>query len=99
MLPIYHINKKNSQVLLNEALQKLITQYSDIWTDIDIHDPGITFLELLCYLKEKQQQTMEKVDDKTILQFAKILQLKRKSVKPEKVYAEIAVKQDIFLPR
>ena len=53
MLPLYHINKKNSQVLLNEALQKLITQYSDIWTDIDIHDPGITFLELLCYLKEK----------------------------------------------
>ncbi|NDO46139.1 baseplate J/gp47 family protein [Clostridium sp. MD294] len=99
MLPLSNLNKKNSQTLLNEALQKLNMQYSDVWTDMDIHDPGITFLELLCYLKEKQQQSMQKIDDKTILQFAKILQLERKSAKPEKVSIEVIVKQDTFLPR
>lgn len=78
MLPLSNLNKKNSQTLLDEALQKLSMQYSDVWTDFDIHDPGITFLELLCYLKEKQQQSMQKIDDKTILQFAKILQLEKK---------------------
>lgn len=99
MLPLSNLNKKNSQTLLDEALQKLSMQYSDVWTDFDIHDPGITFLELLCYLKEKQQQSMQKIDDKTILQFAKILQLEKKIAQPEMVYVEMTVKQDTFLPR
>lgn len=99
MLPLYHFNKKDSQALFHEALQKISVQYNEIWTDFDIHDPGITFLELLCYLKEKQQQSMQRVDDKTILQLARMLQLERKNAQPEKVFLEIKPEKDIFLPR
>ena len=99
MIPLDHMNTKDSKILLNEALQKITLQYHDLWTDFDIHDPGITFLELLCYLKQKQQQSMEKIDDKTILQFARILHIKPKNAQPEKVFVEITTEKDTFLPR
>ena len=39
----------NYQALLDEGI-RLIEQYSsDSWTDYNVHDPGITTLEFLCY--------------------------------------------------
>ena len=99
MIPLDNMNIKDSQTLLHEALQKITLQYHDLWTDFDIHDPGVTFLELLCYLKQNQQQSMEKIDDKTILQFARILHIEPKSAQPEKVFVEMITEKDTFLPR
>ena len=36
-------------LLRNEGLTQLGDLASKLWTDYNVHDPGITFLELLCY--------------------------------------------------
>ena len=99
MLPIPNLNEKNKEMLFEEALQKLKIYGKQIWTDFDIHDPGITILEALCYLKEKQQQSMETIDNKTLLQLAKLLYLNRQGPQPAKTLVEIKVEKNIFLPK
>ena len=99
MLPIPNLNEKNKEMLFEEALQKLKIYGKQIWTDFDIHDPGITILEALCYLKEKQQQSMETIDNKTLLQLAKLLYLNRQGPQPAKTLVEIKVEKIFFYPK
>ncbi len=99
MLPLPNLNEKSKEMLFEEALQKLKIYGREIWNDFDIHDPGITFLELLCYLKEKQQQSMEKMDDKTLLQISRLLGINKKGAKPAQALAEIKTEKDMFLPK
>ena len=40
---------KDYALLRAEGLTKLERLASTVWTDYNVHDPGITFLELLCY--------------------------------------------------
>lgn len=37
------------QGLRREGIERIIALSSDLWTDYNIHDPGITLLEVLCY--------------------------------------------------
>lgn len=99
MLPLPNLNEKSKEMLFEEALQKLKIYGREIWNDFDIHDPGITFLELLCYLKEKQQQSIEKMDDKTLLQISRLLGINKKGAKPAQALAEIKTEKDMFLPK
>ncbi len=35
--------------LRREGIERIIALGSDLWTDFNVHDPGITLLEVLCY--------------------------------------------------
>lgn len=39
----------NFQVLRDIGIDRLQTLSSDLWTDYNLHDPGVTILEVLCY--------------------------------------------------
>jgi Uncharacterized homolog of phage Mu protein gp47 len=43
------------------------------WTNFNVHDPGITLIELLSWLKEMQQYHMDQITDKNKLKFLKLL--------------------------
>src|SRR5262245_50856280 len=44
------LNDSSNYELLRQKGMEYIQQLgSNVWTDYNIHDPGITFLELLCY--------------------------------------------------
>lgn len=46
-----HINTSlDPQYLYNQGIETLIDLSSDLWTDYNKHDPGVTFLEVLSYL-------------------------------------------------
>ena len=52
----------------------LIPQFArESWTDHNVHDPGITFLELFAWLAEMQIYQLNRVTDKNYKKFLKIL--------------------------
>ena len=51
----------------------LIPQFTREWTDHNVHDPGITFLELFAWLAEMQIYQLNRVSDKNYKKFLKIL--------------------------
>jgi len=61
-----------------EKISKLIPE----WTDYNIHDPGITLIELLSWLKEMQQYHLDRITDKNRQKFLKLLGIKLKSITP-----------------
>lgn len=71
-LPQPKLDDKNFQELLEEA-QKLIPIYAPEWTDYNIHDPGITFIELFAWLAEMQMYRLDQITEKNKLKFLKIL--------------------------
>jgi len=48
-LPAVRLDPVDYTVLRKTGIDHLIELGSELWTDFNIHDPGITFLEALCY--------------------------------------------------
>ena len=71
-LPKPQLDDKNFQEFLEEAL-KLIPIYAPQWTDHNLHDPGITFIELFAWLSEMQMYRLDQITEKNRLKFLKIL--------------------------
>lgn len=50
-LPLINLDDKTFEELVAEA-QKRIPLYTDQWTDFNLHDPGVTLIELFAWLTE-----------------------------------------------
>ncbi len=58
------ITALNYQLLREEGLKYIEQLASDIWTDYNTHDPGITILEMLCYaITDLGQRTAFPIED------------------------------------
>lgn len=75
MLPLPVLDDKSFQELLEDAL-KLIPQFTPEWTDYNLHDPGITMIELLAWLTEMQQFYQDQVGEQNYLKFLQLLGIK-----------------------
>ncbi|VVB84818.1 Baseplate J-like protein [uncultured archaeon] len=69
---IANLDDKNFDELVNEA-RSLLARYGSEWTDHNIHDPGITFLELFAWLAEMQIYQLNRVSDSNYLKFLKLM--------------------------
>jgi len=58
---------------LTEFARSLIPRFSPQWTDHNIHDPGMTLLDLLCWLVDQQIYELGFVSDRHILAFGALL--------------------------
>jgi hypothetical protein len=58
--------------LVEEAIKR-IPQYTSEWTDFNLHDPGITIIELLAWLVEMQIFHLDQVTEKHYETFLKLL--------------------------
>ena len=55
-LPVPNLDDKTFEQLIEEA-RALIPRFAPEWTDHNLHDPGITFMELFAWLAEMKKAT------------------------------------------
>ena len=71
-LPIPNLDDKTFEELVEEV-KKLIPIYAPGWTDHNVHDPGITFIELFAWLAEMQIYRLNRVPDRSYRKFLKLM--------------------------
>lgn len=85
MLPFPNLNDQQFEDIMKNALNQT-KKYGNSWKDIDIHDPGVTILELLAFFKEDQQSHINNVGVKSFFKFVELLGLQREVPKPAKTH-------------
>lgn len=71
-LPLPNLDTRRWDDLVAEAVA-LIPRYAPEWTDHNIHDPGITLLELLAYLVEQDIYRVNQIPDRHRLKFLQLI--------------------------
>jgi predicted phage baseplate assembly protein len=74
-LPMLNLDDRTFDQLVDEAIRR-IPVYGPEWTDHNIHDPGITFIELFAWLTEMQLYALNRIEDRNYLKFLKLLGIK-----------------------
>ncbi|MDR0222451.1 MAG: hypothetical protein LBI38_02805 [Oscillospiraceae bacterium] len=72
--------------ILAEATAKLRALAPE-WTDYNTHDPGVTFLEMLCWLTENQRYYLSRITEKHELKYLKLLGTAPISARPARLLA------------
>jgi len=88
-LPAPNLDDKSFDELVEEA-RKLISLHASSWTDHNLHDPGITFTELLAWLTEMQLYSLNRITDRHLLKYLALLGVRPAPAKPAKVDAQIS---------
>ncbi len=70
-LPTQNLDEKLFEELVRDA-RALIPRYSDRWTDHNLHDPGMTFIDLFAWLTEIQRYRLNRVSSKSYHEFLKL---------------------------
>ena len=83
-LPIPNLDDKTFSDLVEEA-KRWIPIYAPEWTDHNVHDPGITLIELFAWLAEMQLYRLNTITEKNKLKFLKLLGVKPKPATAAKV--------------
>jgi predicted phage baseplate assembly protein len=71
-IPNPSIDDKSYQDIVEESKKK-ISVYSKRWTNHNVSDPGITFIELFSWLAESQIYSLNKISLKNYLKFLRLL--------------------------
>ena len=71
-LPIPNLDDKTFDEFVEET-RSLIARFAPEWTDYNIHDPGITFIELFAWLAEMQIYRLNWVTDQNYAKFLKLV--------------------------
>lgn len=87
-LTIPNLDDKTFEDLVREA-RALIPRYAPEWTDHNLHDPGITVMELFAWLAEMQNYRINRVSDANYRTFLGLLGLQPHPVRPAR--AELTV--------
>lgn len=76
VLPKEDLDNKTFEELVKEAVLR-IPIYAPGWTDHNIHDPGITFIELFAWLAEIQLYSMNRISEKSYRKFLKLMGIRK----------------------
>ena len=80
-----NLDDETFEDLVKEA-RLLIPQFArESWTDHNVHDPGITFMELFAWLAEMQIYQLNRVTEKNYMKFLKLIDLSPYDARPAKV--------------
>jgi hypothetical protein len=77
-LPLENLDAKTFEQLVGEA-KKRIPIYAPQWTDHNLHDPGITLIELFAWLMEMQIYRLNKVPDDALWTFLRLMGIQKAS--------------------
>lgn len=80
-LPVPVLDDLDFERLVEEG-RGLIPRYAPAWTDHNIHDPGMTLLDLVAWLVDQQIYQVGFVSDRHIAAFAALLGIRGESAKP-----------------
>ena len=90
MLPVVDLDTETYEEILERA-RRMISGIYPQWTDYNEHDPGITFLQLLSWMKEMQQFHLDQIGNGHKEMYLKLLGMKRRRKKAAHALAEISV--------
>ena len=76
---------------LTEEGRNLIPRYAPEWTDFNIHDPGITLLELFASVTEGDIYTLNRVPERHRRKFLALLGITPRSAVPSRTVAAFAL--------
>ncbi len=99
MLPLPRLDDESFKEIFEDARRQIPGLTSE-WTDFNYHDPGITILQLLSWLKEMQQFYLDGIGDVHTIKYLKLLN--HMPEKARSAYADIhlsGIERDIILPR
>ncbi len=80
-LPVPNLDDLDFDALVEEA-RALIPRYAPEWTDHNVHDPGITLLELVAWLVDQEIYQAGFISDRHIKAFAALLGVQSEYAKP-----------------
>ncbi|AKB18672.1 putative baseplate assembly protein [Methanosarcina sp. WWM596] len=71
-LPKENLDNKAFDDLVKDSISR-IPIYAPGWTDYNVHDPGITFIELFSWLTEMQIYRLNRINDKNYRKYLKLI--------------------------
>src|SRR5256884_3624819 len=71
-LPVPSLDDRRFQDLVNES-KRLVQQRCPEWTDHNVHDPGVTLIELFAWMTEQVIYRLNRVPDKVYVKFLDLL--------------------------
>src|SRR5439155_23691102 len=71
-LPIPNLDDRRFQDLVNES-KRLVQQRCPEWTDHNVHDPGVTLIELFAWMTDQVIYRLNRVPDKAYVKFLELL--------------------------
>lgn len=83
-LPKQNLDDKTFEQLVDEA-RKLIPRYTSLWTDHNLSDPGITFVDLFAWLTEMTLFRINLIRDSHRLKYLKLLGFTPEPAAPAKI--------------
>lgn len=89
MLPVITLDDERFEEIMEKA-RKMIPGLYPEWTDYNYHDPGITMLEMLAWLKEVQQFHMDQIGQYHIRQYLKLLGVEPSHRKPAETLVSVS---------
>lgn len=84
-LPIPNLDDKTFEQLVEEA-RKLIPVHVPEWTNHNLSDPGIAFIDLFAWLTELQLYSLNRISERHYLKYLKMLGVKPYPAAPAGVY-------------
>lgn len=99
MIKLPKLDDQNYYDIVNNARNK-IGKLVPEWTDYNVHDPGITLIELFAWLKEMQQFHLDRITSKNQTKFLKLLGIKNDGRMPSKSKVVFEkCKNEIIIPK
>jgi predicted phage baseplate assembly protein len=71
-LPVPNLDDRRFQDLVDEA-KRLVQQRNPQWTDHNVHDPGVTLIELFAWMADQVIYRLNRVPDKAYVKFLEML--------------------------
>ena len=89
-LALPKLDNRNFDELVREG-QRVIPQQAPQWTDHNIHDPGITLMDLFAWLVEQDMYRLDRVPDANIRAFLRLVGIEANSATAATTVLEIAI--------
>jgi hypothetical protein len=85
---------------LVEEARSLIPRFAPAWTDHNVHDPGITLIEMFAWLAEMQIYRLNRVGERHREAFARLAGIERRRRRPARVDIDVGgtILEGTFLP-
>jgi hypothetical protein len=91
-IPLPNLDDRRWADLVDEG-RSLIPLYAPDWTDHNVHDPGITLMELFAWLAEMDIYQLNRITDEHRLKFLALAGISPKSPHPSRTVLSISLKE------
>lgn len=93
MIKTITVDDQNYESIVENA-RKAIRKYAPYWTDENAHDPGITLIEMMAWLKEMLQFYMDQSTEALEIQYLKLLGLELDYGEPSRTVVQSTLQSE-----